>query len=481
MTGPLARTSGPIAAIVAALLTAASSTAFLKTDPAKSLARVRLNVVATAPITDITFTGVTLASYTSVVLAGAGGASETGSTLRTSNASPGQRVETQFDMILADVVAGGSITWTISTTTSADTSVEVYSTNDPKTPQLVDRFEATAASSQFKSDTGRLTSSDALNVSPFAPPLVLAEYYPWYTLDGWQSSQFGDRPAQLYSSDSQSDVDRQVTQAKSANIDAFVVSWQGRTNVENDRRMRLVLDSAARAGIRACVYFETYIVNPTNDANLPVDPATMVQWLEDAVDMYGSHPAYLRVNGRPVIFIYLASSLNEFVWADILTAVRRTGRNPIVIGDFYHSRLITALDGEYQYINVSLSPADLIGVYHTETLRVRTWNLAAGGARRIWVASACPGYDDRLLTARSQHSVVDRANGGVYDTQWSTAVAMAADWIIITTWNEFFENTEIEPSVRYGTSYLDQTRTWAAKFKTIVRAPHASASSPSLP
>ena len=40
--------------------------------------------------------------------------------------------------------------------------------------------------------------------------------------------------------------------------------------------------------------------------------------------------------------------------------------------------------------------------------------------------------------------------------------------------DEFFENTEIEPSVRFGTSYLDQTRTWAAKFKAITRGPHAS-------
>lgn len=51
---------------------------------------------------------------------------------------------------------------------------------------------------------------------------------------------------------------------------------------------------------------------------------------------------------------------------------------------------------------------------------------------------------------------------------------MAADWVVISTWNEYFENTEIEPSARYGSAYLDQTRRWAATFKELERAPHAS-------
>ena len=462
-------------AVIAVPLFLAASSAQLRTDPARSLARVRLIVVSTSATTDIIVTGATLTAYTSVILDGSdSSASQTGSTMHTSNGSPGRRVEAQFDMILADVVSGGSVTWNVSTGSSGETSVEVYSTTDPQTPRLIDRFEVNGATSQFRSEATRLASAGAVSVRPFPPPLVLAHYYPWYTLDSWRDPQFADRPAQLYSSDSQTDVDRQVAQAKSADIDAFVVSWQGRTNVENDRRMRVVLDSAARGGIRACLYFETYIVNPANDSSQPIDPATMVQWLEDAVDLYGSHPAYLRVDGRPVIFVYISWMLSEPVWSGIVAAVHRTGRNPLIIGDFADSALINVLDGEYQYINDLSSPTDLLTKYRAETLRVRTFDLAAGGRRRIWVASVCPGYDDRLLTGRSQHSVVDRANGGVYDTQWNTAVSMAADWIVISTWNEFFENTEIEPSVRLGTSYLDQTRAWAAKFKAISRGPHAS-------
>lgn len=180
----------------------------------------------------------------------------------------------------------------------------------------------------------------------------------------------------------------------------------------------------------------------------------------------GTDPAYLRLDNRPVIFVYTASRLDEGQWRDVLANVRATGRDPIVIGDFFHSRLINAFDGEYQYINVSKSPADLLDMYRTETLRVRTFNLLTpGDRRRLWVASVCPGYDDRRISSRATHEFVDRANGSTYDTQWRTAVTTAADWVIITTWNEFFENTHIEPSATYGTAYLDATRKWVATFK----------------
>jgi hypothetical protein len=178
-----------------------------------------------------------------------------------------------------------------------------------------------------------------------------------------------------------------------------------------------------------------------------------------------------------VIFVYAASRLSESTWKGVLAAVRATGRNPLVIGDFFHSRLINVLDGEYQYINVTLSNTDLMERYRTETLRVRTFNLLTpGDARRIWVASVCPGYDDRLLTARSQHLVVDRMGGSVYENQWRAAATMAADWVIITTWNEYFENTQIEPSARYGTVYLDATRKWSAIFKSIDTLTHRPSS-----
>jgi hypothetical protein len=455
-------------AILASTIALSANVARLRTDPAEDLARVRLIVSTTAEIADVTVDGATIASYVSALLDGAdgSGASETGFTMRTRNAAPGQRAEAQFDIILQGVTPGRTLTWNLATSIATDAQVEVYSLTVLDRPRLVDRFESHGIEAHFTSATSLLAANGTVSVSPLMPHMVLAQYYPWYSRDTWSDPQLADQPLHLYSSDAPADIDAQARQAQSAGIDAFVVSWQGRSNESNDRRMRMVLDASRAANMRACLYVETFIVNRTNDSSLPTDPDVMVEWLEDAVDLYASHPAYLRVEGRPVILVYAASRLPESAWRDALARVRASGRNPIVVGDFYHSRLINVLEGEYQYLNVTLSSDALLELDRTESLRVRTFNLLRpDDRRRIWVASVSPGVDDRRLAARASHLFVDRVDGAVYENQWNAAITTAADWVVITTWNEWWENTEIEPGVKYGTYYLDRTREWSARFK----------------
>jgi hypothetical protein len=186
--------------------------------------------------------------------------------------------------------------------------------------------------------------------------------------------------------------------------------------------MRVVLEAARNTTLKVCAYTETYVANPTFDQNKPPDPQTVFEWLVDLVDLYGSHPAYLRVGGRPVIFVYLAPILSEASWAAIVARLRATGRNPLLIGDFTRSTLLEPFDGEYQYTNVFSSEGALLDQNLTESLRVRTYSLLRqGDRRRIWVASVTPGFDDSHLTDRVPPHVVDRSNGEVYDGQWRSA------------------------------------------------------------
>ena len=39
------------------------------------------------------------------------------------------------------------------------------------------------------------------------------------------------------------------------------------------------------------------------------------------------------------------------------------------------------------------------------------------------------------------------------------------DWIFITTWNEWWEHTHIEPSEQFGDQYLQITREFADRWK----------------
>ncbi|HJZ72126.1 MAG TPA: endo-1,3-alpha-glucanase family glycosylhydrolase [Vicinamibacterales bacterium] len=460
-------------AVLALALSIGAVAVAQRLEPTESLARVRLILTTKAAAAQITVSGATVASYIAGVNAGPPSAtvSQTGRQLQLSRNVAGQSADAQFDVVLADVAPGAAIVWNVATDANADTQLAVYSLADLNRPALVDRFTSTGTA-QFTTTT-LVPSKGEMHATRFGSRLVLAHYYPWYTMDTWSDSQLSDRPLRLYSTDAQSDINTAAGIAHAAGIDAWVVSWQGLSGDGfNDRRMRIALAAAAAAGMRACVYTETYVANPTFDAATPIDPRTLLEWLTDIVDRYGSHPAYLRVDGRPVIFTYAASLLAPAVWSELLGRLRSSGRNPLIVGDFSRSLLLETFDGEYQYSNVFSSGDALADLMRAESLRVRTINLLRpNDRRRLWVASVTPGFDDSHLVDRQRPRIVERANGAVYDDQWSKAIDTGADWIVVTSWNEWWENTEIEPGARYGRTYLDKTATWASRFKTFARTP----------
>jgi hypothetical protein len=388
--------------------------------------------------------------------------------MRLTNAAPGNDAEAQFDVILAGVSAAGPVGWNLTADAGTAAGLEVYSLATIETPRLVDRFTATSFPARFSTDGSLLDSHGQLTVAPM-PHLVLAHYYPWYTPQDWDTEpDLIDRPLVPYSTDSQDDTNRIAREVRAAGIDALVVSWQGKTTGGgfNARRMRIVLNAARAASLQACAYIETYVANPAMDPNAPTDPATMRQWIADIVDLYGRDPAYLRVMNRPLVFVYSASRISHDDWAALRAALRASGRDPLLVGDFYHSTLLDEFDGEYQYSNVLQTSADLRAIDRVESLRVRTFNLLRPSTerRRLWIASVAPGYDDRHIATREVHYVTPRASGAVYDDQWKAAVETAADWVIVTSWNEWRENTEIEPGRLYGTFYLLRTRFWSSAF-----------------
>jgi hypothetical protein len=444
-------------------------------EPEELLARVRLIISTKAAAAQITVSGATVASYLASISAGPSAVtvSRTGRVLQLTRNVAGQSAEAQFDVILADVSHSIPIVWNLATDSAADTELSIYSLSDLTRPAPVDRFTSAGTTAQFTTRSPLVMPSPMMRAARFGPRLVLAFYYPWYTPDTWSDPQLADRPLRLYSTDTQPDINTAALMARAAGIDAWVVSWQGLSGDGfNDRRMRIALAAAAAAGMRACVYTETYVANPTFDPTRGIDPRSLLEWLTDIVDRYGSHPAYLRVDGRPVIFTYAASLLPQADWSEVIARLRSSGRNPLIVGDFARSLLLELFDGEYQYSNVFSSGDALADVMRTESLRVRTLNLLRpNDRRRLWVASVTPGFDDSRLVDRTRPRVVERANGAVYDDQWSKAIDTGADWIVVTSWNEWWENTEIEPGARYGAAYLDRTRNWAHVFKSSPRTP----------
>ncbi len=293
------------------------------------------------------------------------------------------------------------------------------------------------------------------------PPLVLAFYYDWYDANTWKPNRVADLPATPYASSDPAAMARQIQQARGAGIDAFVVSWWGAGN-PTDTNLATLLDQARAANFQIAVDFE--VTSPFYNSKTAV-----INSLKNLLATRAQHPAYLRVNGKPVIFFWREQRFTPDEWNDIRNTVDPNHQS-LWIAEGVKEQLpyLNVFDGFHLY-SIAWAP-DVAAELQKWSPRVRSY-----GADKIWVATVMPGADNSK-SPEAGKVIRDRRNGDFYRETWRAAFSTNPDWIIITSWNEWVEGTMIEPSVTYGNLYLDITRGFAAQFKAGLPTP-----TPTLP
>jgi len=78
-----------------------------------------------------------------------------------------------------------------------------------------------------------------------------------------------------------------------------------------------------------------------------------------------------------------------------------------------------------------------------------------------------PGYDDALLKRQPQLAPqVDRRGGDTLREQFRTAAGHRPEHVIVYGWNEYFENTGIEPTRQFGMTYVELLRSLIAEARS---------------
>jgi hypothetical protein len=76
------------------------------------------------------------------------------------------------------------------------------------------------------------------------------------------------------------------------------------------------------------------------------------------------------------------------------------------------------------------------------------------------VPNVMPGYDDTPLRG-TERVTINRRRGDFYRDYWKVAsgfVGADQPFLLVTSFNEWHEGTELEPSTEYGEIYLRLTR-----------------------
>lgn len=275
----------------------------------------------------------------------------------------------------------------------------------------------------------------------------------WNTAASWdrQTGVLDDHP-QIgnYDARDPGTVATQIGQAKGAGVDAFVVAWRGSWDTTATEALDNVLDQSAANGFHAAAVLDQF------DGS---DTGRTIDSLRHLMDGTIHHPAYLRYRGKPVILFAFQRNLD---WRSIRAQVD-PGRQTLWLAEGLRGERLYggAMDGMYAF---NFAWADGQARLYE---RDRTATLASGGS--LFVPTIHPGWDEDKVARRDGRGNPtgrrDRAGGDFLRRAWEGATSIDTDVVLVVSWNEYMENSHIEPSTRYGTQALDTLRPLVAAWK----------------
>jgi hypothetical protein len=335
-----------------------------------------------------------------------------------------------------------------------------------------------------RQDTGRRQAPSSASPLPFdlpapgvlraSPHQVFAHYFPPYPLSldnqpadrdyytrnyltpqgeqGRHAAYGGllrDRPLPVPPSGGDwqlADLEREVRTARDAGIDGFTVDILSLTGPNRER-----VDTLLRAAHRVDPGFR--IVLMPDMTSLHTDPVTLA---DQMARLAAAPSAYRLPDGRLVVSPFKAEAQEPAWWGQVLARLREHG------------------------VATALVPVFLDFRANAEHFAPLSYAFSSWGNRTYTRQGNVPG-DVRLAHALGKKwmqavSVQDaRPNQGVYDeagntatlrSTWNHAIADGADWVQLTTWNDYSEGSQFAPSLHNGHTYLDISSYYLTRFKT---------------
>ncbi|WBB77278.1 hypothetical protein O7606_13310 [Micromonospora sp. WMMD882] len=268
---------------------------------------------------------------------------------------------------------------------------------------------------------------------------VLAYYYIWFNPSSWNRAKTDYPLVGRYSSDDTEIMRRHVRMAKAAGIHGFLVSWKRTPQL--DARLATLVEVSRQEDFKLGIVYQGL-----DFAREPLPFETVRADLDHFADRYADEPVF-GIFDKPVV-VWTGSE--KFTAEQIDATVGQARRRLLVLGNAKNVDAVAAtrvaLDGQAYY----WSSADPLKEKADRKLAAMSEAVKRTGG--LWIAPVAPGFDARMLGGRRD---VDRRDGETLRASFAAARGSSPDALGVISWNEFSENTHIEPSRQYGETYLD--------------------------
>ncbi|MFE2126558.1 glycoside hydrolase family 71 protein [Streptomyces amritsarensis] len=243
-------------------------------------------------------------------------------------------------------------------------------------------------------------------------------------------------------------LQQEVRTARAAGIDGFTLDLLSLSGKNWDRSNLLM--AAARSVDPA---FKIMLM-PDMTSLKTDDPRVLAEALATLADASAAHRL---PDGRLVVSPFKAEAKNVAWWTEVIRILRadhgiRTAFVPLFLDFGAHS-------GEFAPISHGFSEwgsRSYVG-QESSTRDVRR----AHGMGKIWMQPVS------VQDARPNQGIYDEAgNTATLRATWTRAIEDGADWVQLTTWNDYSEGSQFAPSLHNGHAYLDLTSYYLTRFKT---------------
>ena len=272
------------------------------------------------------------------------------------------------------------------------------------------------------------------------PIPVLSYYYIWFDAQSWDRAKVDYPVLGRYSSNNAEIMRQHIQWAKAAGINGFIVSWKS-TDKLNHRLQQLV-DIADEEDFKLAIIYQglDFYREPLPAAQVDADFSYFM-------DHFAEHTAFTLYE-KPLI---IWSGTWKYSREEVQSVVEGKRDHLLILASEKnvegYQRIADLVDGDAYYWS-SINPDTFSG--YAEKLTAMSEAVHNRGG--LWIAPAAPGFDARMIGGTT---VVERKNGETLQIQFSTAMQSSPDAIGLISWNEFSENSHIEPSENYAHRYLE--------------------------
>ncbi len=316
-------------------------------------------------------------------------------------------------------------------------------------------------------------------LSAQSAPHFMAYYYPWYNDSHWAQGYWRAelQPAQHpllgeYDSRDQAVIQQHLAWSAEYGIDSWALSWWGRRSWSDGTIKRFILPEMEGRDTRFCIFYESpKLLGGLKPGGIPFEKRQIRRMKRDfryLAKRFFDHPNYLKVDGKAVVVLYLTRTFYGR-YAEALqaarTAARRQGFELYLIGDevFWsmpNRQRIRQLDAVTAY-NMH-GPARFAG-YPAESgflewvgKQYRRFQQTAEQEGVDFIPNVMPGFNDLGVRPEVRHYVIppQATEGGSAISTFKQYLNIARplagsplNMITITSFNEWHEDTQIEPAI----------------------------------